>query len=198
MTFENHPFVQNVSKKNVMQGNEILLGLTGGIAAYKSAELASMLVQAEVKLSVVMTRAAQRFVGVTTFEALTGRPVHCDLFSSREHHQGEHIGLARRADLMVVAPASAHFLAKVATGLADDLLSTLALTFTGPILLAPAMNSEMWNKPPVKRNVERLQEDGLYFVGPGSGWLSCGEVGPGRMADPAEISDRIAELLDAL
>ena len=178
-----------------MQGREILLGITGGIAAYKTAELASKLVQAEAAVSVVMTKSAEKFIGRTTFEALTGRPVHRKMFASQEHPQGEHIGLARRAELMVVAPASANSLAKFACGLADDLLSTLALTVTCPVLLAPAMNCEMWSKPSVQRNVAQLQADGFHIIGPGSGWLSCGEVGPGRMAEPQEIFEEIQELL---
>ena len=178
-----------------MQGREILLGVTGGIAAYKTAELTSKLVQAGASVSVVLTRSAEQFIGATTFEALTGRPVHRELFSPQEHFQGEHIGLARRAALMVVAPATADFLAKVAHGFADDLLSTLTLTLTCPLLLAPAMNSEMWQKPSVCRNVETLRGDGAHFVEPGSGWLSCGQIGPGRMAEPPEILARIAALL---
>ncbi|MCH7687715.1 MAG: phosphopantothenoylcysteine decarboxylase [Planctomycetes bacterium] len=178
-----------------MQGREILLGITGGIAAYKSAELASKLVQAGAAVSVVMTKSAEKFIGRTTFEALTGRAVYRKMFTPQEHPQGEHIGLARRAELMVVAPASANSLAKFACGLADDLLSTLALTVTCPVLLAPAMNCEMWSKPSVQRNVAQLQADGFHIVGPGSGWLSCGEVGPGRMAEPQEIFKEIEKLL---
>jgi len=181
----------------MLQGREILLGVTGGIAAYKTADLASKLVQAGAGVSVVMTRSARKFVGPLTFEALTSRPVYTRPFNPVEHHVGEHIGLARRAELMVVAPASANYLAKVAHGLADDLLSTLALTFTGPLLLAPAMNTEMWNKPVVQRNITRLRDDGVQFVEPGSGWLSCREVGAGRMAEPAEILERIQSLLPA-
>lgn len=178
-----------------MRGREILLGVTGGIAAYKSADLTSKLVQAGGSVTVVMTRAAEQFVGAVTFEALTGRPVHRELFQPREHFQGEHIGLARGADLFVVAPATADFLAKMAHGLADDLLSTLALTVTCPVLVAPAMNTEMWNKPSVQRNITQVQEDGVLLVEPGSGWLSCGQVGPGRMAEPADILERIRQLL---
>ncbi|MCC7420878.1 MAG: phosphopantothenoylcysteine decarboxylase [Planctomycetaceae bacterium] len=174
-----------------MNGREILLGVTGGIAAYKSADLASKLVQAGARLTVVMTEAAGQFIGATTFEALTGRPVYRELFSPKEHFLGEHIGLARRAELMVVAPASADFLAKMAHGLADDLLSTLALAVTCPILVAPAMNTEMWRKSPVQRNVMQLEADGIDVIGPGAGWLSCGQVGAGRMAEPAEILARI-------
>ncbi|MBW3543690.1 MAG: phosphopantothenoylcysteine decarboxylase [Planctomycetes bacterium] len=174
---------------------EIVLGVTGGIAAYKAAELASRLMQDGARVTAVLTKAAERFIGATTFEALTGRPVHRDLFEPREHFQGEHIGLARRAHLLVVAPASADFLAKAACGLADDLLSTLVLAVTCPVLMAPAMNSEMWAKPAVQRNVARLREDGIAIIEPGSGWLSCGQTGPGRMAEPSVILARIHQTL---
>ena len=179
-----------------MEKREILLGVTGGIAAYKTAGLARKLVQAGACVSVVMTRSAQQLVGSATFEALTGRPVYRRLFAPREHYRGEHIGLARRAELFVVAPATANFLAKAAHGIADDLLSTLALSVTSPVLLAPAMNAEMWHKPAVQRNIAQLREDGVHFVEPGTGWLSCGEVGTGRMAEPQEILERIRQLLD--
>ncbi len=134
-----------------------------------------------------MTKSATQFVGPTTFEALTGRPVYTGLFEPREHFIGEHIGLARRAELYVIAPASANQLAKLAHGLSDDLVSTLALSVTCPLLVAPAMNSEMWAKPAVQRNLEQLQADGVTIVAPGSGWLSCGTTGPGRMEEPLEI-----------
>ncbi len=178
-----------------MHGSEILLGVTGGIAAYKSAELASRLVQAGAAVSVVMTRSALKFIGATTFEALTNRPVHTKLFSPREHPLGEHIGLARRAQLLVVAPASADSLAKFAHGLADDLLSTLYLAYTGQVLVAPAMNSDMWAKPAVQRNLAQLKADGVHFIDPGDGWLSCGTTGSGRMAEPDQIFERIGQLL---
>ena len=181
-----------------MEKREILLGVTGGIAAYKTAGLASKLVQAGACVSVVMTRSAQQLVGPATFEALTGRPVYRRLFAPREHYRGEHIGLARRAELFVVAPATANFLAKAAHGIADDLLSTLALSVTSPVLLAPAMNAEMWQKPAVQRNIAQLREDGVHFIEPGTGWLSCGEVGTGRMAEPQEILERIRQLLDCV
>ena len=178
-----------------MRDRELLLGVTGGIAAYKSADLCSKLVQAGAAVSVVMTESAERFIGSTTFEALTGRPVHRDLFRPVEHFRGEHIGLAQRAQLLIVAPATANYLAEVAQGFAGDLLSTLALTVTCPILLAPAMNCEMWAKPSVQRNVSQLRADGLHFVEPGTGWLSCGQVGAGRMAEPGEILEAIRRLL---
>ena len=175
---------------------EIVLGVTGGIAAYKSADLCSKLVQSGHAVTAVLTAAAEQFIGATTFEALTGRPVHRAMFSPKEgFHQGEHIGLARRAELVVIAPASADFLAKLAHGFADDLLSTLILATTAPILVAPAMNCEMWAKPTVQRNVAQLKADGLQIVEPGSGWLSCGQIGQGRMAEPGEIQAAIQRLL---
>jgi phosphopantothenoylcysteine decarboxylase len=182
-------------KAETLKGREILLGVGGGISAYKSADLASKLVQGGASVSVVLTRSAQRFIGRTTFEALTGRAVHTSLFSPKEHYQGEHIGLARRCEIVIVAPATADLIARLAHGLADDLLTTLLLVTTAPVLLAPAMNSEMWSKPAVKRNIAQLREDGYHFVEPGSGWLSCGQVGPGRMAEPQEIQAAMQKLL---
>jgi phosphopantothenoylcysteine decarboxylase/phosphopantothenate--cysteine ligase len=179
----------------MLENREILLGVSGGIASYKSADLASKLVQAGAAVTVVMTESAERFIGPTTFEALTNRPVYRHMFSPKEHFQGEHIGLARRAELMVVAPATANYLAKAALGLADDLLSTLALTITCPLLLAPAMNTEMWTKASVQRNVRLLLDDGVEIIQPESGWLSCGQVGEGRMSDPLNILHKIQELL---
>lgn len=181
-----------------MRGREILLCVSGGVAAYKSAALASGLVQAGAAVSVVMTESAKRFIGATTFEALTGREVHCGLFAASEHHQGEHIGLARRAQLVVVAPATAQTIARVAHGLADDLLSTTLLCFEGPVLMAPAMNCQMWAKASVARNIATLREDGYELIEPGEGWLSCGQVGAGRMAEPDEILERIAAVCESL
>ena len=178
-----------------MQNKEILLGVTGGIAAYKSADLCSKLVQSGARVTVVMTRAAQKFIGRTTFAALTDRPVYRDMFRPQEHHLGEHIGLARRADLYVIAPCTADCIAKLAQGFADDLVSPIALSVTCPILIAPAMNNEMWSKASVQRNLEQVRSDGLHIVGPGEGWLSCQSVGPGRMAEPAEILQVVADLL---
>ena len=173
------------------------MGVTGGIAAYKAADLCSKLVQAGAAVTVVMTESARQFIGPVTFEALTGRPVYNELFRPIEHFRGEHIGLAQRAELMVVAPATANFLAEVAGGFARDLLSTLTLTATCPLLFAPAMNCEMWAKPSVQRNVAQLRADGVSFVEPGTGWLSCGQVGAGRMAEPSEIIEAISRLLDS-
>lgn len=178
-----------------MQGREILIGVTGGVAAYKTADLVSQLVQSGARVTVVMTPAAKQFIGATTFEALTGRPVYDSTFAPQEHHVGEHIGLARRAELYVIAPASADCLHKLAQGAADDLVSLLALTTTCPVLLAPAMNNEMWIKPAVQRNVSQVKADGRHTIGPRDGWLSCGAVGPGRMAEPAEIVAECRKLL---
>jgi phosphopantothenoylcysteine decarboxylase len=178
-----------------VKNNEILIGVTGGIAAYKTADLVSKLVQSGAQVSVVMTAAAKQFIGATTFEALTGRPVYESIFIPQEHYLGEHIGLARRAELYVIAPASADCLHKLAQGAADDLISLLALTTTCPILLAPAMNNEMWIKPSVQRNVKQVQADGLHTIGPLDGWLSCGATGPGRMAEPLEIVAACEKLL---
>lgn len=180
-----------------MQHKELLVGVSGGIAAYKSADLVSKCVQAGARVTVILTRAARRFIGATTFEALTGRPVYSDMFSPREHYRGEHIGLAQRADLFCIAPATADVMAKLAHGLADDLLTTTALAVTSPILLAPAMNCEMWAKPAVQRNVAQLRGDGVIIVEPEEGWLSCGQVGAGRMATPDKIIQAIEDCLRA-
>jgi len=176
--------------------HEIVIGVSGGIAAYKSAALVSDLVQSGIGVSVVMTRAATKFVGAATFRALTGRRVYTRVFDSAEFPLGPHIELARQAELLCVAPATAHFLATAAHGLADDLLSTLLLSFTGPVVLAPAMNTEMWIKPPVQRNLQQLRDDGLSIVDPQEGWLSCRQKGIGRMAEPTEIAKVIRRLLE--
>lgn len=175
---------------NDNSSNQILLGVTGGVAAFKAAALTSQLVQRGFQVQVVMSAAAEEFVGAATFMALSGRPVVTDLFDPA-FPLGPHIELARQSRLFCVAPATANFLAKTALGLADDLLSTLYLSFTGPVVMAPAMNCEMWEKASVQRNVAQLQADGVQFVGPQSGWLSCRDQGVGRMAEPNEI---LAEL----
>lgn len=174
---------------------EIVVGVSGGIAAFKTAALVSSLVQEGHGVSVVMTRAARKFIGAATFRALTGRPVAIDQFDAH-YPLGAHIELADKADLLCVAPASADLLAKAACGLADDLLSTLLLSFDGPLLLAPAMNSAMWDKPSVQRNIATLREDGYHFVDPGTGWQSCRRSGKGRMAEPAEIQAAITRLFN--
>lgn len=174
-----------------MKDRELIVGVTGGIAAYKTAALVSQLVQSGAAVTVVMTEAAQEFVGAATFAALTGRPVSHEIFKSNQHPLGAHIELARQAELLCIAPASADFLSKAAHGLADDLLSTLYLCFQGTAIVAPAMNSEMWSKAAVQRNVAQLAADGVTLVGPEEGWLSCREKGPGRMASPEKILEVI-------
>ncbi|HVC92726.1 MAG TPA: flavoprotein [Pirellulales bacterium] len=180
-----------------MNGREIIVGVSGGIAAYKTAALVSQLVQAGAGVTVVMTQAAAEFVGPATFAALTGRAVLQSAFTP-EHPLGAHIDLAERAELLCVAPATANFLAKAATGLADDLLSTLALSFAGTMIVAPAMNSAMWAKPAVRRNVEQLRRDGVVLVDPEEGWLSCRTQGAGRMAAPETIRAVIEAQLKAI
>jgi phosphopantothenoylcysteine decarboxylase len=179
-----------------MNGREIVLGVTGGIAAYKAAALASQLVQAGAGVTAVLTQGAEHFVGRATFEALTGRSVLEHVFDEPGHPLGAHIDLAEQADLLVVAPATANFLAKAAHGLADDLLSTLYLSFTAPVLMAPAMNCEMWEKAAVQRNVQQLRGDGVHFVDPEEGWLSCRKQGVGRMAAPEKLFAAIQHLLN--
>ncbi len=180
---------------DTLQNREILLGVSGGVAAYKAADLCSRMVQRGAKVSVIMTESAHRFIGATTFEALTGRPVYSDAFEAKEHCQGEHIGLARRAEIVVIAPATAQTIARLAHGMADDLLSTTVLVAIAPVLVAPAMNCDMWAKPTVQRNVAQLVADGVHIIGPGEGWLSCGQIGAGRMADPGRIIEQIEVLL---
>ena len=165
----------------------VLLGVTGGIAAYKVAELARLLIRNNVEVQVAMTEAATRFVTPATFQALTGKPVVTDLWDASFANNMAHIELSRGADAIVVAPASADFLAKLAHGIADDLLSTTCLARNCPLLVAPAMNVEMWDNPATQRNVATLRADGVTVMGPAPGDQACGEVGMGRMLEPEEI-----------
>jgi phosphopantothenoylcysteine decarboxylase len=178
-----------------MKGREIVVGVTGGIAAYKTAALVSQLVQAGAGVTVVMTAAAEQFIGPATFAALTGRPVARQVFDNAQFPLGAHIELAERSELLLVAPASADFLAKAAQGHADDLLSTMYLAFSGRVLVAPAMNTAMWEQPAVQRNVAQLRADGVQMIDPESGWLSCRQVGAGRMAAPEKIFAIVQEVL---
>jgi phosphopantothenoylcysteine decarboxylase/phosphopantothenate--cysteine ligase len=165
----------------------VLLGVTGGIAAYKVAELARLLIRNNVEVQVAMTEAATRFVTAATFQALTGKPVITDLWDASFANNMAHIELSRGADAIVIAPASADFLAKLAHGAADDLLSTTCLARNCPLLVAPAMNVEMWDNPATQRNVATLRADGVTVMGPAPGDQACGEVGMGRMLEPEEI-----------
>jgi len=170
-----------------LKGKRILLGLTGGIAAYKSAELARALVKAGCDVRAVLTEAATRFVGTATLQALTGQTAWSDLWDPRVADNMAHIELSRDRDLIVVAPASANFIGKAAHGLADDLLSTLVLARRCPLLVAPAMNVEMWENPATQRNVLALRDDGVAFAGPVAGDQACGETGMGRMLEAGGI-----------
>lgn len=181
-----------------LQGREIVVGVTGGVAAFKTASLVSQLVQAGAGVTVAMTHAATHFVGPATFAALTSRPVALEVFDPDRYPLGAHITLAQQAQLLVVAPASADFLAKAAHGFADDLLATLYLAFTGMKLFAPAMNTAMWDHPTVQRNVAQLRLDGVQFVDPEEGWLSCRTRGAGRMAAPERILAAVQAAFDAL
>jgi phosphopantothenoylcysteine decarboxylase/phosphopantothenate--cysteine ligase len=164
----------------------ILLGVGGGIAAYKAAELARLLMQGNHEVQVTMTAAAEQFVRPLTFAALTGRKVLTDLFAIEAAI--EHIAVAQQTEVLVVAPATADLIAKLAHGLADDFLSTVYLAFTGTVVLAPAMNVNMWQHPATQANLETLRRRGHRIVEPGSGYLACGMTGPGRLAEPEEIA----------
>ncbi len=168
---------------------KIILGVGGGIAAYKAAELARLLMQAGHEVQAVMTGAAQQFVQPLTFAALTGRTTLTDLFAIEAAI--EHISVARGNDVLAIAPATADLMAKLAHGLADDFLTTLYLAFTGPVVIAPAMNTNMWQHTATQANVETLRRRGHVFVEPDSGYLACGMVGPGRLADPEAIAQAI-------
>lgn len=174
---------------NEFQGKRIVLGVTGGVAAYKAAELARLLVKAGAEVDVVLTEAGAQFVGPATFQALTGRRVWQALWDPRLDNGMAHIDLTRGAAALLVAPATADFLAKLAHGFADDLLSTLCLARDCPLLAAPAMNRQMWENPATQRNVEQLRADGVCILGPAHGEQACGEVGAGRMLEAVELFD---------
>jgi phosphopantothenoylcysteine decarboxylase/phosphopantothenate--cysteine ligase len=176
-----------------LAGRSILLGVTGGIAAYKAAYLARLLRERGAEVQVLMTPAATRFVGPDTFAALTGRPVHSDVFE----HTDEvlHVRLAHEADAAVVAPATANVLAKLAIGLADDLLTSTLLELTTPVVVAPAMHTGMWESPATRENVRTLRSRGVRIVGPSEGSLAAGDEGMGRMADPEEIVEAVQAAL---
>jgi len=178
----------------MLKRRRVVLGVTGGIAAYKAAELTSRLVGAGAEVRVVMTASALRFVSALTFESLSGNHVAVEAFD-RSIGAYPHLELARWGEVLAVAPATANLLGKAAGGIADDLLSTALLSFDGPVLFAPAMNARMWAHPAVRDNVEKLRGRGAHFVGPAVGRLGCGETGPGRMAEPEEILAALEALL---
>ena len=175
-----------------LSGKRLVLGVTGGIAAYKAAELARLLAKAGAEVHAVLTASGAQFVTPVTFQALTGNPAWSDQWDARMPNNMAHIDLSRGADAIVVAPASADFLAKLAHGLADDLLSTLCLARDCPLIVAPAMNRQMWENPATQRNKSRLAQDGVILLGPAAGEQACGESGLGRMLEAAEILETLA------
>jgi phosphopantothenoylcysteine decarboxylase/phosphopantothenate--cysteine ligase len=183
---------------STLSSRSLLVCVCGGIAAYKVADLVSKLAQAKASVTVAMTDEAQKFVGPATFRALSANTVYTDLWDHLEGKDPQHIRLAQTADLVVVAPCTANTLAKMAHGLADDLVSTILLA-TDPrkVLIAPAMNEAMWNHPATQRNATTVFDDGVQFVGPGAGWQACRTVGVGRMSEPAEILAAIEQRLTA-
>ena len=170
---------------------KIVLGISGGIAAYKTPELARLLIQEGASVQVVMTEAAQQFVTSVTMQALTGNPVFTSQWDNSISNNMAHIELSRSADIILIAPTSADLMAKLSLGLADDLLSTLCLARDCPLLIAPAMNKQMWEHSATQRSADRLHHDGVTLLGPVSGFQACGEVGMGRMLEPAEISEQV-------
>jgi len=180
---------------DAVKGKRIIVGITGGIAAYKTAMIVSRLAQAGAEVSVVMTEAATKFVTPLTFQALSARPVYTSAWQHIESHDPQHINLADAADAAVVAPCTMDCMAKLATGRTDDVV-TLILSAVNrsktPVLLAPSMNSVMWNQPSTRRNLETLIQDGFQIVGPGEGWQACRHVGTGRMSEPESILRELA------
>ena len=177
------------SERKDLAGKHLILGLTGGIACYKAAELARLLIKAGATVQVAMTTAATRFITPLTMQALTGRPVYVDEWTEQDGDGMAHIALSRQADAIVIAPASANFLAQLAHGQANDLLSTLCLARDCPLSVVPAMNRQMWANPATQRNVTQLRADGIAVLGPASGDQACGEIGDGRMLEAVEIAD---------
>ncbi|MDI6871545.1 MAG: bifunctional phosphopantothenoylcysteine decarboxylase/phosphopantothenate--cysteine ligase CoaBC [Bacillota bacterium] len=179
------------------EGKKVVVGVTGSIAAFKACELVSRLTQAGAEVHVVLTRAATNLVAPATFRELSRHPVCVDLFAELAGRPVAHVSLAEAADVVVVAPATANVLGKVAAGVADDFLTTTIIATRAPVLFAPAMNVRMWQNPVVQANVERLKGVGYHFVGPATGWLACGETGEGRLAPVEEILTAAGRLLKA-
>lgn len=189
---------EDVSKPADLTGRRIIIAATGAIACYKSCTLVSRLAQAGAEVTVLMTEAAERFVTPLTFQTLSGRPVYTSLWQAEENYDSQHIGLARAAALMVIAPASANTIAKLAHGMCDNVVTTVAtaLPRQTPVLIAPTMNAEMWDNPITQENVKKLRDVlGYHIVGPDAGWQACRTSGVGRMAEPHDIFDAIHRLI---
>ena len=178
-----------------LKGREIIVGVCGGIAAYKVADVVSKLVQLGAGVTVCMTPEAQKFITPLTFQALSGRPVRVDTFDLVESSDPQHIGLTERADLMLVAPATNHTLAKIAHGLCDDIVSLLVCAAACPVVFAPAMNHRMWDHPVAQENYAKLAGIGYRFIGPETGWLACRNVGAGRLSEPQQIVEEVTRML---
>lgn len=178
-----------------LQGKTIVLCVTGGIAAYKAADIVSRLRKLEAEVHVIMTASACEFITPLTFEVLSGNRVVTDMFDRAFTWEVEHISLAKKADVFVIAPATANIIAKAAHGIADDMTSTTLLATKAPVLIAPAMNTGMYTNPIVQQNMQTLRDCGMHFVDPASGWLACGDSGKGKLADPADIVSAIEHLL---
>ena len=181
-----------------LKGREIVVGVCGGIACYKVADVVSKLVQLGAGVTVAMTKDAQKFVTPITFQALTGRPVHTDIWDTTGAADVQHIKLTETADLMLVAPATANTIARVAAGFCDDLVSLLISAAACPVIFAPAMNNRMWENPITKRNVQTLRDTGYPFIGPEDGWLACRNVGKGRMSESAAIVEAVLSAIAAM
>lgn len=180
-----------------LAGYEVLVCVCGGIAAYKVCAAVSELAQRGAGVSVAMSAAAAHFVQPLTFEALSARPVLLSLWDAPDAADVQHIRRTEDADLLIVAPATADIIGKIASGLADDVVSTLVISAASPVLLVPAMNNRMWDNPIAQRNVQTLKGFGYHFLGPSTGWLACRSVGPGRMVEPREIVDQAVTMLKA-
>jgi len=178
-----------------LRGKKIVLGVTGCIAAYKACDLVSKLTQAGAEVRVVMTRSACEFVTPLTFRSLSRQPVFTEMFSAPEEFDPVHVSLAEWADLLVIAPATANIIGKIAGGIADDLLSCIVIATKAPVLLAPAMNTAMWENRIVRENVKKLKAQGYHFAGPESGYLACGCEGIGRLSVVEDILDAIERLI---
>ena len=179
----------------MLNGKNVLLGITGGIACYKSCEIVSRLKKMRASVDVVMTKNASEFVQPLTFETLSQRPVTIDMFAKKEHFEVEHISLAKKANICIIAPATANVIAKLAEGIADDMLTTTVLALNCPIIIAPAMNTNMYNNPVTQANMKRLKDRGYIFVEPQEGRLACGDTGKGKMAEPIDIVSQAIECL---
>lgn len=195
MSLPANPDERSGGEQGTLEGYELLVCVCGGIAAYKTATVVSALVQEGCGVTVAMTRSARRFVGPLTFGALTGRKVHTNPWRDAADGDQRHLTLSETADLVLVAPATANIIGKLAGGIADDLISTLLIGAGAPVMFAPAMNTRMWSHPAVKRNVAFLRDSGFEVAGPDSGWLACRTIGEGRMLEAADLIKAVRERL---